>query len=149
MGLIFLLETDYVCPSRQARSKLFVAQLCVTLCHLVDCSPPPTPPQAPLSMEFFQARILLQGIFPPQASNQGLLHGRQILYCLSHQTMEACVYHVYIKPCHTCFENSWSITNTQKAGWVLGGAEAWRQRTGKHAVGRVGRSNLPGGGVWR
>ena len=29
--------------------------------------------------------ILLQGIFPIQGSNPGLLHCRQILYCLSHQ----------------------------------------------------------------
>ena len=28
---------------------------------------------------------LLQGIFPTQGSNPGLLHGRQILYCLSYQ----------------------------------------------------------------
>ena len=28
---------------------------------------------------------LLQGIFPTQGSNQGLLYCRQILYCLSHQ----------------------------------------------------------------
>ena len=28
---------------------------------------------------------LLQGIFPTQGSNPGLLHGRQILYCLGHQ----------------------------------------------------------------
>ena len=33
--------------------------------------------QAPLS--------LLQGIFPIQGSNPGLLHCRQILYCQSHQ----------------------------------------------------------------
>ena len=28
---------------------------------------------------------LLQGIFPTQGLTPGLLHGRQILYCLSHQ----------------------------------------------------------------
>ena len=52
--------------------------------------------QAPPSMGFPIARIsgkntgvgchfLLQGIFPTQGSNPGLLHCRQILYCLSHQ----------------------------------------------------------------
>ena len=30
------------------------------------------------------AGSLLQGIFPTHGSNSGLLHGRQILYCLSH-----------------------------------------------------------------
>ena len=29
--------------------------------------------------------VLLQGIFPTQGSNLGLLHCRQILYCPSHQ----------------------------------------------------------------
>ena len=29
--------------------------------------------------------FLLQGIFPTQGSNPGLLHCRQTLYCLSHQ----------------------------------------------------------------
>ena len=48
--------------------------------------------QTPLSMGILQARILglgchalLQGIFPTQRLNPGLLHRRQILYCLSHQ----------------------------------------------------------------
>jgi len=46
-----------------------------------------------------QARILeqvscslLQGIFPTQETNPGLLHYRQILYCLSHQGNYACIY---------------------------------------------------------
>ena len=47
--------------------------------------------QAPLSMEFSRQKywnglpFLLQGIFPTQESNPGLLHCRQILYHLSHQ----------------------------------------------------------------
>ena len=48
--------------------------------------------QASLSMGILQARILewvchalLQGIFPTQGLNPGLLHCGQILYCLSHQ----------------------------------------------------------------
>ena len=47
--------------------------------------------QAPLSMEFSRqeywrgSHSLLQGIFPTQAVNPGLLHCRKILYCLSHQ----------------------------------------------------------------
>ena len=47
--------------------------------------------QAPLSMGTLQAGILewgyhalLQGIFPTQGSNPGLLHCRRILYHLSH-----------------------------------------------------------------
>ena len=47
--------------------------------------------QAPLSTEFSRqeywsgCHCLLQGIFPTQRSNPGLLHCRQILYRLSHQ----------------------------------------------------------------
>ena len=53
----------------------------------MDCSPPGSSVHGLL-----QARIhgmgchaLLQGIFPTQESNPGLLHCRQILYHLSHQ----------------------------------------------------------------
>ena len=47
--------------------------------------------QAPLSMEFANkntgvgSHSILQGIFLSQGSNPGLLHCRQIHYCLSHQ----------------------------------------------------------------
>ena len=47
--------------------------------------------QAPLSVGFpgkstgAGCHSLLQGIFPTQGSNLGLLHCRQILYCLRHQ----------------------------------------------------------------
>ena len=50
----------------------------------VDC-------QVPLSMGFSRQEYwmscysLLQGIFPNQGSNMGLLHWSRILYCLSHQ----------------------------------------------------------------
>ena len=62
-------------------------QSCLTLCDPMDCSPPGSSVHGIL-----QARILewgshsvLKGIFPIQGSNPGLLHCRQILYCLSHQ----------------------------------------------------------------
>ena len=45
-------------------------------------------PQAPLPMEFSRQDTgmgFLQGIFLTQGSNQGLLHCKQILYCLSSQ----------------------------------------------------------------
>ena len=52
--------------------------------------------QAPLSLEFpgkntgVGSHSLLQGIFPTQGSNLGLLHCRQILYHLSHQGSPIC-----------------------------------------------------------
>ena len=59
-----------------------VTQSCSTLCDLMDYR----------VHGIFQARILelgslslLQGIFPTQGSNRGLLHCRQILYDLNYQ----------------------------------------------------------------
>ena len=63
-----------------------VPQLSLTLCDLMDCSLPGSSVHGIL-----QARILEWvpfpplGIIPTQGSNPGLLHCRQILYCLSHQ----------------------------------------------------------------
>ena len=64
-----------------------VTQSCSTLCDPIDCS---------LTGSFVHGNslgkstgvgfhALLQGIFPTQRLNLGLLHCRQILYCLSHQ----------------------------------------------------------------
>ena len=56
-----------------------------------DCLRPHVAHQAPLPMEFSRQRYwsgylpLLQGIFPTQQSNHGLLHCRRILYQLSYQ----------------------------------------------------------------
>ena len=59
-----------------------ITQSCLTLCDPLDYT----------VHEFLQARILewvshslLQGIFPAQGLNPGLLHCRHILYQLSHQ----------------------------------------------------------------
>ena len=64
-----------------------LAQSCPTLCDHMDCSP--------LGFSINGASLdkntgvgyhfLLQGIFPTQGSNPGLLNYRQILYHLSHQ----------------------------------------------------------------
>ena len=66
---------------------LSVAQLCPTLCDPMNCSPPGSSVH-----EIFQAKhtgvcchFLLQGIFPTQGLNPGLLHCRQILYQLSYK----------------------------------------------------------------
>ena len=45
---------------------------------------PSEPPRKPMNTEF-GSLFLLQGIFPNQEWNQGLLNGRQILYLLSYQ----------------------------------------------------------------
>ena len=56
------------------------AQLCLTPCNPMDCSPPGFCIHGGL-----QAKALLQGILPTQESNLGLLHYRQILYYLKYQ----------------------------------------------------------------
>ena len=81
VGCHFLLQ----CMKMKSESE--VAQSCPTLCDPMDCSLPGFSVHG-----IFQARILewvanflLLGIFSTQGLNLGLLHCRQILYCLSHQ----------------------------------------------------------------
>ena len=59
-----------------------VAQLCPTLCDPVDYTA-----HGILQVRILEwvAYLLLQGIFPTQGSNPGLLHCRRILYQLSYQ----------------------------------------------------------------
>ena len=66
---------------------VLATQSCLTLCDSMDWSPPACSVHGT-----FQARntgvgyhFLLQGIFPTQGSNLGLLHCRQTLNHLSHQ----------------------------------------------------------------
>ena len=60
---------------------------CLTLCDLIDSSSPGSsvPGVSPGKNTGVSCHALLQGIFPMQGSNPGLLHCRPILYCLSHQ----------------------------------------------------------------
>ena len=59
----------------------------VRLCDPKDCSPPgfSVHGDSPGKNTGVSSHALLQGIFPTQGSNPGLLHGRWILYHLSHQ----------------------------------------------------------------
>ena len=65
-----------------------VTQLCLTLCDPMDCSPPGSlegPWDSPGKNTGVGGHSLLQGIFPIQTANPGLLHCRRILDRLSHQ----------------------------------------------------------------
>ena len=64
-----------------------VAQLCLTLCDPMACSPPGSSVQgdSPGKNTGVGCHVPVRGIFPTQVSNQGLLYCRQILYQLSHQ----------------------------------------------------------------
>ena len=72
-----------------------VAQLCLTFCNPMDCSPPGSPVcgDSPGTNTGVSCHVLLHGIFPTQESNPGLQHCRWILYCLSHQG-SPCLYYI-------------------------------------------------------
>ena len=58
----------------------------MTLCNPMDYSSPDSSDHGFLSrQEYWSRQSLLQGIFPIQGLNPGLLHCRQILYHLNHQ----------------------------------------------------------------
>ena len=66
---------------------VLVAQLCLTPGDPMDCSLPVSSVHgdSPGQNPGLDCHALLQGIFPTQELNPGLLHCRQILYSLSHQ----------------------------------------------------------------
>ena len=69
---------------------VLVAQLCSTLCDPMDCNLPGSSDHgaSPGKNTGAGCHSLLQGIFPTQGWNQGLLHCRWILYQLSHQGIQ-------------------------------------------------------------
>ena len=78
---------DSLPNSAQKPVLCLVAQSYLTLCDLVDCSPPGSSVHgdSPGKNTGVGSHAFLQGIFPTQGSNPGLLHCRWIRYCLSHQ----------------------------------------------------------------
>ena len=84
-----LFTTVKICkqPKRPLYVLCLVAQICLTLCNPVDCSPPGSSVHgaSPGKNTGVGCHALLQGIFPNQGSNPGLPHYRWILYFLSHQ----------------------------------------------------------------
>ena len=62
--------------------KVNAAQLCLTLCDLIDLHTPWNSPGQDTGVGSFS---LLQGTFPTQGSSLGLPYCRRILYQLSHK----------------------------------------------------------------
>ena len=64
-----------------------VIQSCLTLRNPMDCSPlgSSVHGDSPGKNTEVGRHAILQGIFPTQGLDPGLLHCRRILYCLSHQ----------------------------------------------------------------
>ena len=67
---------------------MLVSQLCLTLCDSMDSNQSGSSVHGSLcpgKNTRVDCHSFLQGIFPTQESNPGLLHCRQILYCLGHR----------------------------------------------------------------
>ena len=64
-----------------------VTQSCLTFCDPMHFSLPDSSlhGNSPGKYTGVSSSAFLQGLFPTQGSNPGLLHCRRILYCLSHQ----------------------------------------------------------------
>ena len=71
--------------------KVFVPQLCLTLCDCMDC-----PWNSPGKNTGVGHHSILQRIFPTQGLNPGFLHCRQILYHLNHQGTPLFWYNIII-----------------------------------------------------
>ena len=88
-----------VCTHAHTRMhKCLVAQSCPTLCDPMDCSPPGSSVHRDFPGKNTEVGRLsiLQGIFPTQESNQGLLHCRWVLYQLSYQGSPYTYIHIHL-----------------------------------------------------
>ena len=76
----------YYCLQTVGCMLCLVPQSCLTLCDPMDCSPPGSSVHgdSPGKNTGVGCHAIFQAIFPTQGLNPGLLHCRQILYCLSH-----------------------------------------------------------------
>ena len=76
-----------VCAAITKAVLCLVAQLCLTLCNLMDCSPPGSSVhgESPGKNTGVGCHALLQGDLPNPGIETSLLHCRWILYQLSHQ----------------------------------------------------------------
>ena len=85
-GLKFCLVSCLTLSYLQCKEESDVAQLCLTLCDPMDCSPTRLlcPWDFPGKNPGVGCYFLLQGIFPTQRSNPGLPHCGQTLYHLGH-----------------------------------------------------------------
>ena len=74
---------------------VLVIQLCLTLCDLLDCSPPGSSVHGILGTRItgVGCHSLLRGIFPTQGLNLGLMHCRHTLHCQSYQESLSCIDH--------------------------------------------------------
>ena len=90
------------CNFRKMCLLCLATQSCLTLCKLMDCSPPGSSVHgdSPGKKTGVGCHVLLQGIFPTQGLNPGLPHCRRILYQLSYQgSPSGKIKNIYINMC--------------------------------------------------
>ena len=109
------------------------AKSCLTLCDPMDCSLPGSSVHGdiPGKNTGVSCHALLQGIFPTQGSNPGLLHCRQTLYQLSYKGSPNQVY-CNIKQ-KVFFFNAAALSptyyeNPKTCGEALEDEAMWRKR---------------------
>ena len=85
-------------PGKPMLCCALASQLCQTLCNPMDCSPTGSSVHgdSPGQNTGVGCHALLQGIFSTQGMNTGLLHCRQILYCLNHQGSPYIRYFIFL-----------------------------------------------------
>ena len=93
----------FFCPGNSIPVCVLVAQLCPTLCDPMECSPTRLlcPWNSPDKSTEVGSPSILQDIFPTQGPNLVLLHYKQILYCLSHSSIPACLSDESLQLCPT------------------------------------------------
>ena len=86
-SLLLCSQNVFICHLLCATLLCLIAQLCLTLCNPMDCSPPGSSVHrdSPGKNTGMGCHALLQRIFPTQGLNPGLPHCWWILYHLSHQ----------------------------------------------------------------
>ena len=86
---LFHLMNTRSCDKYSIHMCVLVTQSCPALCNPMDCSSPGSSGCMEFSGQEYWSGLgchfLLQGIFPTQRLNPGLLHCKQILFQLSHQ----------------------------------------------------------------
>ena len=99
--------------------KVLVAQSCLTLSHPMDCSLPGSSVHGIFQVRILEwvaisfSRVLTQGL------NPGVLHCRQILYCLSHWG-SLCGIHTHTHTLtHTHTHNGIVLSHKKERNWVM------------------------------
>ena len=98
---------------------VLVTQSCPALCNSMDCSPPGSPVHGIFQVRILEwvaisfSRVLTQGL------NPGVLHCRQILYCLSHWG-SLCGIHTHTHTLtHTHTHNGIVLSHKKERNWVM------------------------------